>query len=79
MAQKTLSTKEDRGDWNIHSDTEGTWATGSIQCFLLADIRRELRTLNRTLSCHRVPAMADAMIRLEKRIAKRIPLRSKKR
>lgn len=52
---------------------EGTWtcneiSSDTLHSVLLADILSELKTLNRTLNCHRVPAMADAMIRVDERL-----------
>lgn len=44
---------------------------------MLMDIRDELKELNRTLGCYRVQRMADATIRMEKRLAKTIKLRSR--
>lgn len=67
-------------DWHLPDgvpDGAGctTHSWESINAALLMDIRDELKALNRTLSCYRVREMADASRRIDRRLARRIPLR----
>ena len=59
-------------EWETPKDGPFNWEHVAIE--VLMDIRAELRTLNRTLSCHRVPRMSDDIHRMEKRLAKHMPL-----
>lgn len=52
-----------QGSWVLNQSTHK-----DIELLLLHDIRKELIALNLTLNCHRVPAMADAMIRVDERL-----------
>ena len=45
---------------------------------VLMDIRQELKDLNATLRCHRVWQGMDAIQRIDKRLAKKVSLRSRK-
>jgi glutamate mutase epsilon subunit len=65
--------------WLIQAaDKDGKVDSVTVTNAVLMDIRDELQQLNRTMSCHRVASMADAMIRLEKRLAKKFKLRPTK-
>ena len=44
------------------------------QLGLLMDIRDELKALNRTLGCYRVVQMCDDVRRIDRRLAKHMPL-----
>ena len=45
------------------------------QLAVLMDIRDELKALNRKLDCFRVRRMLDTVQRIDKRLAKRLPLK----
>jgi hypothetical protein len=49
----------------------------SIQVGLLLDIRDELKALNTTLGCYRVRRMCDDVNRIDRRLAKHLPLKTK--
>jgi hypothetical protein len=62
---------------NIGVDEKGSVRTAdieTIQTIYLSAILQELQALNQTLGCYRVQKMADAMIRLDKRMQKHMPL-----
>lgn len=46
---------------------------------VLLDLRDELQALNQTLGCYRVGRMTDDVHRIERRIAKHLPLRAAKK
>jgi len=48
----------------------------AIQTGILMDIRDELKQLNQTLGCFRLVRMAEDINRIEKRVAKHMPLQS---
>jgi len=65
-------------NWNLH-DKLSTYE--EIVVAVLMDIRDELQTINRQLSCPRIPRALDAMVKAEramtrtdKRLAKKISL-----
>jgi hypothetical protein len=71
-------------NWNLPegkpNPTGGsTHSWESIHAAILMDIRDELKELNRTLNCHRVPAGMDALVRIDRRIAKNMPLRVRRK
>lgn len=59
------------GQWDL-PDSIQTW--DQAQAAILMDIRDELKQLNSTLSWFRVAKMAEATIRIDKRLAKHMPL-----
>lgn len=50
-----------------------------VNSALLMDIRDELQTLNRTMSCSRVIDMANAMIQMNRRLERNYRIVSKRR
>jgi hypothetical protein len=69
--------------WNLPEGTPSdsgstTHSWDSIHAALLMDVRDELREMNSRLSCSRIPRALDAVVRLEKRLAPRYPLRRRK-
>lgn len=58
------------------SSPTNTRSWESIQVGILMDIRDELKQLNQTLGCFRLVRMAEDIHRIEKRIAKHMPLQS---
>jgi len=61
--------------WNLADDAAAIRGAAHAQMAILMDIRDELKELNATLRCHRVARMADAAIRIDRRLAKKLPLR----
>lgn len=57
--------------WNL-DDSPGF---PGAQLAALMDIRDELKQIKGLLQCHRIPRGLDAMVRLDKRMAKRNPLK----
>jgi hypothetical protein len=55
-------------DFTLYLDADGRWPTEKVLAALLADIRAELRELNRTLSCFRVRRMSDDINRIDTRL-----------
>lgn len=71
-------------DWTlpegVRSPTgRNTHSWESIHAALLMDLRDELKELNRTLGCYRVRRMIDAVERLDRRLAKHLPLRPRRK
>lgn len=65
--------------WNLPEgvpDGRGsnTHSWESIHAAILMDIRNELQALNQTLRCIRVMRMADATVRIDKRLQRHMPL-----
>lgn len=63
-------------NWDL-ADANGEINWDKVQLALLMDIRRELQTLNRTLACYRVSRMSDDINKIDRRLRKKLPLRSK--
>lgn len=63
-------------DWSLPESGLNTWE--QVNVALLMDIRDQLRSINARLSCYRIPRALDAVTRLDKRMARRHPLRAKK-
>lgn len=70
-------------DWNMPEGTKKPtgstmheWQT--IYVSLMMDIRDELQQLNRTLGCYRVQQMCDDVRRIERRLAKNMPINKRK-
>lgn len=76
---KRHNTANDSGEFNLGINADGTWNTGTIQCALLADIRRELWKLNTLLHCHNAVAMPRTLVRIDKRLAMHMPIKKKGR
>jgi hypothetical protein len=77
--KKSLRALGANPNWNVNVETDAkgnaqTASSETIQTIYLSAILQELQTLNRTLGCYRVQAMADAMIRLDRRVQKHMPL-----
>jgi hypothetical protein len=64
-------------DWNLPGPKVDTWEQAGLA--VLMDIREELQALNRTLGCYRVIQMCEDVRKIDRRIAKRIPLRAKRK
>jgi hypothetical protein len=64
-------------DWNLPGPNVETWEQAQVA--VLMDIRDELKALNATLACYRVRRMCDDINRIERRIAKNMPLRKPKK
>lgn len=62
-------------NWHLAEGAGREIRSGGAQLAILMDIRDELKELNATLRCHRVARMADAAIRIDRRLAKKVPLR----
>lgn len=54
------------------------WTEGQIQTALLADVLRELRQLNELLHCRNFTTMPATIRKIDWRLTKHAPLRSKK-
>jgi hypothetical protein len=61
-------------NWNLPDAVD--W--GHVRVALLMDIRGELRAINSKLSCHRIQRMFGTIERIDKRLAKKIPMKEKK-
>lgn len=57
------------------TNADGTRGWDSIKVGLLMDIRDELKELNSQLRCHRIQRMFSTIERVDRRLAKKIPLR----
>jgi hypothetical protein len=73
----THSTREDCGDFNLTVNDDGTWGVEKIQAAILADIRRELRALNRVIGCHNAIDIPNILRRIDANTKK--PARKKKK
>jgi hypothetical protein len=61
-----------------HKDAQWDLPNSSVECCQLAvlmDIRDELKELNNKLACFRVRRMLNTVQRIDKRLAKRLPLK----
>lgn len=67
---KVHNTARDCGDFNLRLNEDGTWPDQRVQIALLADIRRELRTLNRPLSCPNFVAIPTILRNIRRNTAK---------
>jgi hypothetical protein len=75
------------GDWRLATGAEGdklTWEQANLA--VLMDLRDELKALNRLLACPRFVGMptflrqtAEAVERLDRRMAKKNPLKAKRK
>jgi hypothetical protein len=61
-------------NWNL---PDGNLSTGDAQLAVLMDIRDELKELNNKLACFRVRRMLNTVQRIDKRLAKRLPLKQR--
>lgn len=75
MANAKWDTNKDSGEFNIsytkEPDGGSTWGIEQIQAVILADIRRELRTLNRLLGCVNFVNIPRTLKAIEKNTKKR--------
>lgn len=63
-------------DWQVPEGDNGAVKTWDyVQLCVLLDIRDELKQLNATLGCYRVGRMTDDVARIDRRLAKHLPLR----
>lgn len=82
---RSHSTEKDAGDFTLHLSADGAWNRDQIQIALLADIRRQLRESNQLLrrlvskmECRNTAMIPHALRRIDQRLAKAMPLRTKK-
>lgn len=73
-----MTRRRERTDcsWETPAGAEFRWEHVAIE--VMMDIREELKRLNATLSCYRVSRMSDDINRLERRVARRYPLKPRK-
>jgi len=65
-------------NWQLRQTPTGRAATDhDVTQAILMDIRDELQQLNTTLGCYRVRRMCDDVNRIDRRIAKHLPLKPK--
>lgn len=73
------NTRKDSGEFDIHytsrPDGGATWEHANIQIVLLADIRRELRALNRLLNCSNFTGFPQTL----RDIKRKIPTRKRRK
>ncbi len=60
-------------DWPTPEGKDFTWT--HVQTEVLMDIREELKRLNRLLHCQNVIGGFKALQRLDRRLAKKVPLK----
>ncbi len=63
-------------NWNLPERQLQDWTQVSVA--VLMDIRDELQTLNRIMSCFQVARMSNDINRIDRRLAKHAPLKAKK-
>lgn len=63
-------------DWPLPTPRIGTWE--QVQVAVLMDIRDELKRLNALLHCHRFVGIPKTLDRLDRRFAKKRPLKGSK-
>ena len=75
MSNAKWDTRKYSGEFDIsytkNPDGGSTWGIEQIQAVLLADIRRELRTLNRLLGCVNFVKIPHTLKAIEKNTKKR--------
>ena len=71
-------TRRANHDWAVCGEDDGRASFDGAQLAVLMYIRDELQSLNRFLRCANLTQMALAAQRIDKRIAKRIPLRTRR-
>lgn len=54
-------------DWETPLQPQFSWEHVAIE--VLMDIRHELRELNATMSCYRIPRMSDDINRIDRRLS----------
>jgi hypothetical protein len=64
------TTSKNCGDWKLSGNDDGTLPVDRIQVLILADIRRELQALNRTLNCPNFQAIPRKLDRISRNTAK---------
>lgn len=64
-------------DFPVH-EGPGIWTWEEWDRAVMGAILKELRILNATLNCHRVPAGMDALVRIDRRLANRLPMKPRK-
>lgn len=62
-------------EWKLNVDSNGCVSMDDAQLAVLMDIRDELQKLNRLLACHNFTNMPHVLKRIDKRLAKKVPLR----
>ena len=60
------------GDWPTPTGDDFTWDHVAIE--VLMDIRSELRLIRQLTQCSRIPRALDAVLRIDRRLAKRVKL-----
>lgn len=58
--------------WNV-DEAANNWPK-HVQIALLMDIRDTLQSIDAKLGCHRIPKALDAVVRIDRRIAKKVKL-----
>lgn len=63
-------------DWTLPTSQTGALTDWQkVEVAVLMDIRDQLRELNETLRCYRVRRMCDDVNRIDRRLAKHMPLK----
>lgn len=65
-------------NWGLHDGQDGTTTVPVASLAVLMDIRDELQALNNKLNCWRIQRMFRTIERLDKRAARKNPLRGKR-
>lgn len=68
-------TRKRNANWTLIVDNEGRVSTANAQLAVLMDIREHLASLLKIMRCPNVQQMALAAQRIDKRLAKKLPLR----
>lgn len=79
MAKEIPARQKFGTEWNIWQQDDGTFYTDQIQLVLLMEIREELKTLNRLLNCRRFVGIPHTLSRIDRRLAKVRPLKTRRR
>ena len=65
-------------NWQIATNEDGTTPAADARLAVMMDIRDELKRLNALLHCHRFMDIPDTLRRIDRRLAKHLPLRGKR-
>ena len=70
-----MDTRHKNANWNVGERPSLEYATLAV----LMDVRDELQALNRVFTCWRFQSIPDTLKQIDKRLARRMPLRQKNR
>lgn len=68
-------TRKKNVNWKLHVYENGSVPHHDANLAVLMDIRDELQAVNRKLDCWRIQRMFRTLERMDRRLAKKVPLR----